>query len=250
MSERYDEFGAGYGQVRREDPAIRDSIHAALGDAISVVNVGAGVGSYEPSDREVTAIEPSAGMIAQRPPGSARVIQGRAEQLPFGDGSFDAAMAVLTVHHWSDVSKGLDEMIRVAGRRVIVVAFDTAKLEQLWIAADYFPAIQDLKHGPGTDSREIVAMIPGAAATVIPVSRDCSDLFFAALWSHPEMFFVDEVVNPMWVWQSMSEIAREAGRQRLAADLDSGEWDRKYGHLRELVELDVGLRLITLELPA
>ncbi|MCB0869515.1 MAG: methyltransferase domain-containing protein [Solirubrobacterales bacterium] len=248
MSSQYDEIGSGYGQVRREDPRIREVIHASIGDASSVVNIGAGAGSYEPADREVTAVEPSAEMISQRPPGLAPAVQAAAEALPFEDDSFEAAMAVLTVHHWSDARKGLDEMIRVASRRILIVAFEPDPLIELWIAADYFPAIQELKSEPGADSREIVSMLPGSEAEVIPVPRDCSDLFFAALWGHPEMFMDDGIVGPMWVWQEMSEIAREAGRQRLAADLENGEWDRKYGQLRQLDELDVGLRLVKLEL--
>ena len=249
MAETYDEFGTGYGRVRRDDPAIGARIRAALGDVRSVVNIGAGTGSYEPADLAVTAVEPSAKMIDQRPAGSAPVIQAGAEVLPFEDDSFDAAMAVLTIHHWPDVQAGLDEMLRVTRRRIVIVAFEPDPLAELWISAEYFPEMGDLKRGPGADSREIASMLPSCETSAIPVSRHCSDLFFAALWARPELFLEDEVVSPMWVWQTISAESREAGRRRLARDLESGEWDRRYGHLRQLDQLDVGLRLLTLEKP-
>jgi ubiquinone/menaquinone biosynthesis C-methylase UbiE len=141
----YDRIGVGYGAHRHGDPRIAARIVAALGDARSVVNVGAGAGSYEPSDREVMAVEPSAEMISQRPAGSAPVVQASAETLPFADNSFDAAMGVLTAHHWADLRAGLDEMQRVARQRIAMVAFDPEALEDLWITADYFPAMLELK---------------------------------------------------------------------------------------------------------
>jgi SAM-dependent methyltransferase len=244
----YDEIGRGYGAVRLGDPRIAARIEAALGDARMVLNVGAGTGSYEPADREVTAVEPSAEMIAQRPASSAPVVQASAEELPFGDDSFDAAMAILTVHHWADVGAGLSEMRRVTRRRILIVAFDPAALADLWITRDYFPEMLGLKRRSSGSGEELARGLPGASSVPIPVPRDCSDHFFAALWARPEMLFDEEVVRPMWVWQSISEEARRSGRKRLAADLESGEWDERHGHLRELKELDVGLRLVVAEL--
>lgn len=246
----YDRIGVGYGAHRRGDPRIAARIHAALGDARSVVNVGAGAGSYEPGDREVTAVEPSAEMISQRPAGAAPVVQARAESLPFGDDSFDAAMGVLTTHHWADLRAGLDEMQRVARLRVVMVAFDPEALEELWITADYFPAMLELKRPSGAGSRELAALLPATTTSPLPVPRDCEDHFFAALWARPELLFDDDIVRPMWVWQGISEEARQAGRKRLAADLQSGTWERHYGHLRQRPELDVGLRLVVSELGA
>lgn len=244
----YDELGRGYARVRQEDPRIAARIDAALGDARSVVNVGAGAGSYEPPGREVLAVEPSAEMIAQRPPGAAPVVQAGAEALPFGDDSFDAAMAVLTVHHWADRDAGLTELVRVARRRIVAVAFDPEALADLWIVRDYFPAMLALKRpAPGTSS-SLAEALPGTEVRALPIPRDCRDLFFAALWARPELLFDEEVVRPMWVWQSISPEDRRSGRERLAADLRSGEWERRLGHLRELDELDVGLRLVVAEL--
>lgn len=244
----YDRIGRGYANTRRGDPRIGARIDDALGDARSILNVGAGSGSYEPSDREVTAVEPSAEMIAQRPSGSAPVAQASAESLPFDDDAFDAAMAVLTAHHWADLGAGLNEMQRVARLRVVMVAFDSEALEDLWITADYFPEMLGLRRPSGASSRELVTMLPAATSSPLLVPRDCEDHFFAALWARPELLFEEEVVRPMWVWQSISEESRRAGRERLAADLKSGAWEERYGHLLEMDELDVGLQLIVSEL--
>lgn len=244
----YDRIGLGYASTRRGDPRIAARIEQTLGDARSVLNVGAGTGSYESPDRGVTAVEPSAEMIAQRPAEAAPVVRASAESLPFGDDSFDAAMAVLTAHHWADLKAGLGEMLRVARQRVVMVTFDSEALEDLWITADYFPAMLGLQRPSGAASRNLVTMLPAASSLPLPVPRDCADLFFAALWARPELLFDEEVVRPMWVWRSISEESRRAGRERLAADLESGAWEERYGHLRARDELDVGLRLIVSEL--
>lgn len=240
----YDRLGQGYAEVRKPDPRIARRIDAAPGEARTVVNVGAGTGSYEPPGRELTAVEPSAEMIAQRPPGAAPVVRASAEDLPFEDDSFDAAMAVLTAHHWADLDAGLAEMRRVARQRLTIVTFDHEALADLWIARDYFPEMLTLKRRAGATSEGLLARLPGATSAPIPVPADCTDHFFAALWARPELLFDEEVVRPMWVWQSISEEGRESGRKRLAADLESGAWDERYGHLREQIELDVGLRLV------
>lgn len=243
----YDRIGSGYGEVRRPDPRIAARINSALGSARTVLNVGAGTGSYEPVDRDVTAVEPSAKMIAQRPASAAPVIQATAEDLPFPDDSFDAAMAVLTVHHWADLGAGLREVQRVTRQRILIVAFDPGALANLWITRDYFPEMLELKRRSPVTSTELARMLSTARSIPVPVPQDCTDHFFAALWARPEMLFDEEVVRPMWVWQSISEAARREGRERLAADLESGAWDARYGHLREKQELDVGLQLVASE---
>jgi Methyltransferase domain len=244
----YDRLGGGYANTRRADPRIAKRIEDALGDARSVVNIGAGAGSYEPTEREVTAVEPSAEMIAQRPPGAAPVVQASAESLPFTDGAFDAALAVLTAHHWANLSAGLKEMQRVARCRVVIMTFDSEALEDLWITADYFPEMLGLKRPSGASSRDLLEKLPGATSSPVPVPKDCTDLFFAALWARPKLLFDEEIIRPMWVWQSISEESRRAGRERLAADLESGVWEQRYGHLRAMREFDVGLRLVVSEL--
>jgi ubiquinone/menaquinone biosynthesis C-methylase UbiE len=231
--------------VRRPDPRIAARIDAALGEARTVLNVGAGTGSYEPEGREVTAVEPAAEMIGQRPPGSAPIVQANAEELPFEDRSFDASMAVLTVHHWADLGAGLVEMQRVSRERLVIVTFDPEALTELWIPRDYFPEMLALRRRAGATSGALAELLTGATVEPIPVPRDCTDLFFAALWARPEKLFDEEVLKPMWVWQSISEEARRDGRERLRADLESGTWERRYGHLRALPALDVGLRLVS-----
>lgn len=232
--------------MRRPDPRIAARIDAALGDARTVLNVGAGTGSYEPEGREVTAVEPSAEMIGQRPPGSAPAIQASAENLPFAERSFDASLAVLTAHHWADLGAGLAEMRRVSQERVVIVTFDPEALAELWIARDYFPEMLTLKRRSGATSRELTKLLAGATTEPIAVPRDCTDQFFAALWARPEKLLDEEVLKPMWVWQSISEQARRDGREQLEADLESGAWEQRYGHLRALPSLDVGLRLVSI----
>jgi SAM-dependent methyltransferase len=241
---QYDLLGRGYARTRRPDPRIAKRIDEGLGEAQAVLNVGAGAGSYEPAGREVTAVEPSSEMIAQRPVGSAPVVQASAEALPFGSDSFDAAMAVLTAHHWRDLEAGLAEMRRVSRERIVIVTFDHLALADLWIARDYFPEMLGLKRRAGATSGELARRFPDATVSPVPVPRDCTDLFFAALWARPEMLLDEEVLRPMWVWQSISEQARQEGHERLGTDLESGAWDERYGHLREREELDVGLRLV------
>lgn len=241
----YDRLGRGYSRVRQPDPRIAAQIDAALGEARTVLNVGAGTGSYEPKGREVTAVEPSAEMIAQRPSGSAQVVQASAEELPFADASFDASMAILTAHHWADLGAGLAEMRRVSRELIVIVTFDPGALGALWIARDYFPEMLSLKRRAGATSGELIEVWDVATVEPVPVPRDCTDQFFAALWARPEKLFDEEVVKPIWVWQSISAEARRSGRERLRADLESGAWEERFGHLRALPSLDVGLRLVS-----
>jgi SAM-dependent methyltransferase len=187
-------------------------------------------------------------MISQRPVGAAPVVQANAESLPFDSRSFDAVTAILTAHHWTDLNAGLNEMLRVARKRVVAVTFDSEALEGLWITADYFPEMLELKRPSGASSRSLMTLLPVATSSPLPVPRDCTDHFFAALWARPELLFDEEVVRPMWVWQSISEESRRAGRERLAADLESGAWEQRYGFLRGMDEFDVGLRLVVSEL--
>jgi len=243
----YDRIGRNYRGVRKPDPRIAARIDAGLGDAQTVVNVGAGTGSYEPSVCRVTAVEPSAEMIAQRPPGSASVVQASAEELPFDDDSFDAALAIMTVHHWSDLAAGLAEMQRVAHRRIVVVTFDPEPLRDLWIVRDYFPGMLNLE-SDHTSGHRLAAELPEGRSLPLPVPRDCSDHFFAALWDRPELLFDDETLGPMWVWSRLSEEAKRGGREKRAEDLKSGRWQERYGHLLTVPELDVGLRLVVSEL--
>lgn len=244
----YDEIGQGYSKVRQPDPRIATRIEAALGDAQSIVNVGAGAGSYEPADRELTAVEPSAEMIAQRPAGSAPVVQASAEELPFDDDSFDAALAVLTVHHWNDVAAGLAELRRVARKRVVLMTVDPGALSELWMNRDYWPEKNELESRRMPSTSELEANLPAPSIVPIPVPRDCTDGFASAYWGRPEAILDPAVRRASSNWHETSGEAIERGLRQLQKDLQSGKWDERYGHLREKSELDVGLRLVVSEL--
>jgi SAM-dependent methyltransferase len=244
----YDRLGVGYSAIRQPEPRIAAQLEAALGDSASVLNIGAGTGSYESAAREVTAVEPSQTMIEQRPTGSAPAVQAFAEELPFEDDSFDAAMAIITVHHWSDVSAGLAEMVRVARRRVVVLTFDGQLASNLWLVRDYFPRALDYHASAMPPIERLTAMLPNPSVEPIPVPNGCSDGFFLALWDRPEMHLDPNVRRASSCWPQMPELEVEHGLALLQADLESGRWDERNGHLRTLPELDVGLRLVNAEL--
>lgn len=250
MSEpAYDRIGVGYSAIRQPEPRIAARLEAALGEAASVLNVGAGTGSYEPGTREVTAVEPSQTMIEQRPAGSAPVVQAFAEGLPFENDSFDAAMAIITIHHWSDLAAGLAEMARVARQRVAVLTFDGRLARDLWLV-DYFPSGLDYHVSAMPPIEELAALLPNPSVEPIPVPNGCSDGFFLALWDRPEMHLDPNVRRASSCWPQMPGREIEQGLALLQGDLESGRWDKRHGHLRTQPELDVGLRLVTADLLA
>ena len=212
-----------------------------------MLNVGAGTGSYEPRGREVTAVEPSQEMIAQRPPDAAPVIKGVAESLPFDAASFDAAMAVITLQHWSDVGAGLAEMARVARERVVLLTFDPAAVGDLWFR-DYFPGALEYHAKVMPPIAELTATLPNTSVETVPVPSNCADGFFIGIWDRPEMHLDPDIRRASSCWHEMPEAEIENGLTSLRADLASGRWDERHGHLRELSGLDVGLRLVTAEL--
>jgi SAM-dependent methyltransferase len=246
MSRVYDRIGPTYAATRRPDPRLASAIAAALGDATSVVNVGAGVGSYEPSDREVLAIEPSATMIAQRPPSAAPAIQGRAEDLPLEDDSFDAAMAVNTVHHWTDLPAGLRELHRVARKRVLILLRNPLESAHFWLL-DYLPAL-DATERIAAQVVTIERELPRVTRVAVPMPADFTDGVFTAFWARPEMYLDPSVRRNMSNFALLADVDVEAGLARLRGDLASGEWDRRYGRLRSLGELDLGFRILVSEL--
>jgi SAM-dependent methyltransferase len=247
MSTLYDRIGVGYCATRTAEPRIEAVINDALGDARSVVNVGAGTGTYEPTDREVLAVEPSETMIAQRPPRSAPVVQGSAEKLPLGDGSFDAALAVNTVQHWADLRAGIRELRRVARKRIVIFLRHAAAGTPFWLTEDYLPRLD-----PSPRISETVATIedelPKVRAVPVPLPRDCADGVFSAYWARPEMYLDGDVRRNMSNFALVAEEDVVTGLSRLRADLESGEWDRRYGYLRSLPELDLGHRLLVAEI--
>jgi SAM-dependent methyltransferase len=231
--------------VRREEPRIRARIHAALGDARTVVNVGAGTGAYEPRDREVVAVEPSEVMIAQRPAGAAPVVRAHAEELPFDNASFDAAMAVLSDHHWDDHARGLAELRRVA-RRVVLFTWEPATARDTWVVRDYFPAFEELIPR-GYRLEHTLERLGGARQEIVPVPHDCRDGFFHAYWRRPKAYLDPGVRAGISVFALIDPAAVEDGLARLRRDLESGEWRRRNAELLELDELDAGYRLVVHE---
>jgi len=243
----YDSIGRTYATFRRPDRRIAAAIEAALGDAASVVNVGAGSGSYEPDGRTVLAIEPSDRMIRQRPAGAAPCLQGSAEALPLAAASVDAALAVLTVHHWTDLERGLGEMARVARKRVVLLTWipDAAPF---WLTADYFPEIAAHDRTIFPDTETLVATLERRIGPVrlapLPIPHDCADGFLCAYWRRPE-FYLD--ADRRSVMSSFARIDAELGLARLRADLASGRWAERNGRLLALETLDLGYRLVCCE---
>ena len=245
MSEtRYDELGKGYATQRRSDARIASMIWSALGDARSVVNVGAGTGSYEPADRDVLAIEPSNTMIRQRHANAAPCVRGSAEALPLDSGSYDATMAVLTIHHWSDWRAGLREMRRVARRRIVLFTFD-AEDSDFWLTRDYLPALNELDRRTMPRLGELASELGEFHATPVPVPHDCADGFLGAFWRRPHIY-----LNPL-ARSSISAFSRiDAGEGlgRLANDLARGAWHERNADLLDRAALDVGYRLLRWEI--
>jgi len=241
---RYDTLGRSYARTRATDPRIASVIWAALGDARTVVNVGAGTGSYEPPDRELTAVEPSEVMIAQRPPDAAPAVQAAAEALPFGDDGFDAAMAVLTLHHWSDWRRGVAELLRVARERVVVFSWDPAFAGRMWVSRDYFPELIDDDVRLFPSLAEQAAALGDAQIISVPIAHDCRDGFYGAHWRRPEAYLDPEVRAGISTLAKRSDAELAPGLQRLRADLESGAWARRHAELLELAELDLGYRVL------
>jgi SAM-dependent methyltransferase len=243
---RFDRIGRGYSRYRREDLRFRGRIHGALGDARSVVNIGAGAGSYEPRDRYVVPVEPSDVMVAQRTADRARAVRGRAEAIPLRDDSVDAAMAVLSLHHWDDRRAGLSEMRRVARGNVVIVTYDPQVSARLWLVADYFPEVAELDHATFPLPEEVVCWLGAAQIEVVPIPADTPDWMLGSFWAHPERVLDEGARNATSGFARQPPEVVERVVDAVRSDLDDGTWDRKYGHLRQLTEFDAGLRLITL----
>lgn len=237
----YDSIGVSYTVTRRTEPRIAAQIWAALGDSSTVLNVGAGAGSYEPHDRQVLAVEPSGVMRTQRPPDAAPCVAAAAERLPFGDQSFDAAMAVATVHHWQDPIAGLLEMRRVA-RRVVVFTYDLDVLSRFWLTRDYLPELAGLLAGRPPLSAQARAI--GARVEPVPIPWDCADGFFEAYWRRPEAYLDESVRRGISAWSKLGSHVEQRAVSTLRRDLASGRWVERNHDLVGLDAADLGLRLL------
>jgi SAM-dependent methyltransferase len=245
-AQRYDLTGQRYSQTRNADRRIASQIEKALSGTASVANIGAGTGSYEPA-QTVVAVEPSAVMVAQRPPNSAPVVRATAERLPLATDSVDAALAILTVHHWHDVDRGLAEMFRVARRRVVIFTWDHAVIKQFWLLRDYLPT------ATATDARLAIPIsrfleLPGTVTIrSVPIPHDCVDGFGGAYWRRPDAYLDPAVRAGMSMFTHTAEVDDELSVLR--ADIASGAWHRRNAELLDKTSLDLGYRLVVANYP-
>jgi SAM-dependent methyltransferase len=245
----YDQIGVGYTATRRPDPRIATQIHEALGDARSIVNVGAGAGAYEPCDRDVLAIEPFEEMIAQRAPELAPAVRGHAESLPLVADSVDAAMACMTLHHWADWRIGVQELRRVARKRVVIFTYDHSYANRFWLLRDYLPKLArlDCARFPPIDEQR-VATGDEVKLEPVPIPHDCEDGFLAAYWRRPEAYLDERVRSGMSIFHLPGAERLLGGLEVLADDLQTGRWEDRNHDILEREELDLGYRLLVTEL--
>ncbi len=236
----YDTIGRGYAPHRRPDARIAARVAAALGDAGSVVNVGAGAGSYEPAGRRVAAVEPSGVMVRQRAAGTAPAVRAVAGALPFRDGAFDAALGVLTLHHWPDWRRGVAEMRRVARARVVILTWDPDH-PGFWLTTDYFPTVIPADRAAFPRLADLAAALGGASVRPVPVPADCTDGFLGAYWRRPAAYLDPGVRGAISALARIPDPAPALAR--LAADLADGSWERRWAHL-PADEMDLGYRLV------
>lgn len=240
----YGAHGQGYARQRRTDPRIAEFVHRALGSARTVLNIGAGAGSYEPQDRYVLAVEPSAAMRAQRPPHLSPAIHGIAEELSLDDRSVDASMALATVHQWRSLEKGLSEMRRVTRGPIIILHFDGDALNRYWLA-DYAPELIAVERGRYPKMDKICQMLGGRTEVqIIPIPIDCTDGFTEAFYARPEQFLDPAVRRSQSAWSFVDATVQEKFEKTLRSDLESGAWDKRYGQWRTKPSYDGSLRLI------
>jgi SAM-dependent methyltransferase len=242
MTAKYDVIGVNYAELRKPDPRIAGIVAHALGQARNALNVGAGTGSYEPPDRSVTAVEPSGAMIRKRKATAAMAIQASADALPFGDASFDASMAILTIHHWPDKEAGLREMRRVTRGPIVLLTFDPA--QRPWLT-DYLPQLAALDEAQMPTMSDYARWLGAVRVTPVPVPHDCSDGFLYAYWRRPAAYLDAHIrsgISSFWTLRNVDD-----GLRGLDRDLRSGEWERRYATLLALDEHDAGYRLVVSE---
>lgn len=246
MKDHYDAIGRTYAAARRTDPRVAAVLNDALGGAESVANIGAGTGSYEPPQTAV-AIEPSQVMIAQRAPGSAPVVRASAERVPLRDDCVDAAMALMTVHHWSDLAAGLAELRRIARRRLVIFSWDAEVTKHFWLLSEYFPVAAEVDQRYAVPITALTDLLAGARIEPVLIPHDCVDGFTAAYWRRPEAYLDPRVRAGMSMFARLDESDLQPGLTQLKADLDTGRWHQRHADLLDLEELDLGYCVITAE---
>jgi methyltransferase family protein len=243
----YNSIGATYAHTRRPDPRIAARIHQALGSAATVINVGAGTGSYEPP-QTVLAVEPSSVMIAQRPAGSARALEASAESIPLPDDSADAVMALLTVHHWSDLDAGIGELLRIARQRVVIFTWDHDVSRRFWLLDEYVPEAAAFDGTRAVAVDRLVTLLGGATIETVPIPHDCTDGFLAAFWRRPEAYLDPHVRAGISMFAQAGDEIIQPGLARLSDDLSSGRWHQRHADLLDREALDAGYRLLVADL--
>ena len=244
MSDTYDSIGRSYSARRQSDPRLAARIAASIGSDTTVLNVGAGTGSYEPARRGIIAVEPSTVMLLQRPRTAAPAIRAVAEALPFHDQALDVVLAILTVHHWSDQRRGLEECARVARERVVILTWDPAA-EGFWLVQEYFPEILEIDRRSFPSLEFLRAVLGPIEVQPLPIPGDCVDGFLGAFWRRPEAYLDEGIRAGISTFSRLASV--DAQLERLRRDLRSGEWERRHAGLLDRAELDVGYRLIIAE---
>lgn len=240
----YDQIGHRYSNTRLPDPRIARGLHDTIRDCRSVVNVGAGVGAYEPADRCIVAIEPSITMIKQRRAGSAPAVQAVASALPLKDQCADATTAILTVHHWQLRSEALSELGRISRKRIVFLTWDPDH-EGFWLTQQYLPSIAALDRKIFPAMSELARALGAIRTTVLPIPHDCLDGFLGAFWRRPEAYLDPAIRAGMSTFSRIDD--EQVGLERLRKDLASGAWERRFGHVRTHSALDIGYRIVTVE---
>jgi len=244
----YDRIGAGYAAQRRADPRWASRIREAIADATSVLNIGAGAGSYEPTDLPVVALDPSRTMLRQRRPGAAPAVEAAAEAIPFLDAVFDCTMAILTIHHWTDWRQGLAEVKRVTRRRIVLVtAPDVFRQEAPFWIKDYFPGIEAWDRLHMQPLADVLKELWPARVETLPVPHDCTDGFCGAYWRRPKAYLDPRVRSGISGFSQIPHGEAESGLARLRDDIDSGRWKERYGGLLDKDEIDIGIRMVIAE---
>ena len=240
MDVLYDAIGLNYADLRQPDPRIAQQIDAALANAQTILNVEASGGAYEPLGRQITALEPSTEMIRQRPFLNATIVRGSAENLPFDDKSFDSAMAILSIHHWFDQERGVNELHRVTRGKIVFLTYDSS-FRGFWLA-DYFPALVALDEAHMPRIADYENWLGPVEVTSVPIPHDCTDGFLAGYWRRPAAYLDERVRAGMSSFWALGEVSTGLGQLR--ADLECGAWARRHAHLSHLKVLDCGYRLI------
>ena len=245
MEMPYDRIGAGYRTRRRTDARIAERLLDALGDARTILNVGAGAGSYEPADRRVIAVEPSMTMIAQRPPEAAPCVRAIGEALPFADDSFDAVLGVLTVHHWERLDEGLRELRRVARKRVVLLTWDPECDEQFWLTRDYLPEALAVDRARFPKLTVLEKFLGPLAVSRLLIPADCTDGFRGSYWKRPSAYLDPEIQRSISSFAMLDPRVVAKFSQALARDLTSGLWSTRNADLATCDEFDMGYRIVT-----